>query len=87
MKDSGQGSPEYYPASGRGDVETATLDELIDERLKLQEAKKLNVVASEEEVSKVIGSIAEKNKMTWSSNRTFISGNQATRGRRAHHCR
>mgnify|MGYP003341473735 CR=1 FL=1 len=40
------------------------LDELIDERLKLQEAKKLNVIANEDEVNKIIQSIAEKNKMT-----------------------
>lgn len=40
------------------------LEELIDERLKLQEAKKLNVVASDEEVDKIMASIAEKNKMT-----------------------
>ncbi len=40
------------------------LEELIDERLKLQEAKKLNVVASEEEVDKIMSSLAEKNKMT-----------------------
>jgi peptidyl-prolyl cis-trans isomerase SurA len=40
------------------------LEELIDERLKLQEAKKLNVVASDEEVDKIMDSIAEKNKMT-----------------------
>jgi peptidyl-prolyl cis-trans isomerase SurA len=40
------------------------LDELIEERLKLQEAKKLNVVASDEDVAKVVRSLAEKNKMT-----------------------
>ncbi len=39
------------------------LEELIDERLKLQEAKKLNVVASDEEIDKIMRSIAEKNKM------------------------
>ena len=40
------------------------MEELIDERLKLQEAKKLNVLVGEEEVDKIMGSIAEKNKMT-----------------------
>jgi peptidyl-prolyl cis-trans isomerase SurA len=40
------------------------LEELIDERLKLQEAKRLSVVASEEDVDKIMNSIAEKNKMT-----------------------
>ncbi len=40
------------------------LDELIEERLKVSEAKKLNVLASDEDVSRVVKSIAEKNKMT-----------------------
>lgn len=40
------------------------LDELVEERLKLQEAKKLNVLATDEDVSRIIKSIAEKNKMT-----------------------
>lgn len=40
------------------------LEELIDERLKLQEAKRLNVISSEEDVDKIMNSIAEKNKMT-----------------------
>lgn len=43
---------------------TKAQDELIDEKLKLQEAKKLSVVASEDEVDKIIGGIAERNKMT-----------------------
>jgi peptidyl-prolyl cis-trans isomerase SurA len=45
-------------------IRKEALEELIDERLKLQEAKKLNVVASDEEVDKIMASIAEKNKMT-----------------------
>lgn len=40
------------------------LDELIDERLKLQEAKRLNLVASDEEVNNSVNLIAQKNKMT-----------------------
>lgn len=40
------------------------LEELIDERLKLQEAKRLNVVVGDEEVDRIMRSIAEKNKMT-----------------------
>lgn len=39
-------------------------DELIDEKLKLQEAKKLSAIASEAEVDKFVGGIAERNKMT-----------------------
>lgn len=38
-------------------------DELIDEKIKLQEAKKLSAIASEEEVSVFVRSIAERNKM------------------------
>jgi peptidyl-prolyl cis-trans isomerase SurA len=44
-------------------LKKGALDELIDERLKLQEAKRLNVVASDEDVSRIIKSLAEKNKM------------------------
>jgi peptidyl-prolyl cis-trans isomerase SurA len=40
------------------------LDELIEERLKLQEAKRLNVVAGKDEVDRIIASMAERNKMT-----------------------
>lgn len=40
-----------------------SLEELIDERLKLQEAKRLNVAIGEEEVDRIIRGIAEKNKM------------------------
>ena len=40
------------------------LDELIDERLKLQEAKKLSVVAADDEVDRIISGMAERNKMT-----------------------
>ena len=39
------------------------LDELIEERLKIQEAKRLNVVAGKEEVEKIVMGIAQRNKM------------------------
>lgn len=39
------------------------LEELIDERLKLQEAKRLNVVVGDEQIDTVMQSIAQKNKM------------------------
>lgn len=39
-------------------------DELIDEKLKIQEAKRLSVLTGEDEIDKVIGGIAERNKMT-----------------------
>ncbi len=38
-------------------------DELIDEKIKLQEAKKLSALASDEDVNVLIRSIAERNKM------------------------
>ncbi|MGH8337530.1 MAG: SurA N-terminal domain-containing protein, partial [Gammaproteobacteria bacterium] len=40
------------------------LDELIEERLKLLEAKRLNVLASDEDVNRIVHNLAEKNKMT-----------------------
>jgi peptidyl-prolyl cis-trans isomerase SurA len=40
------------------------VEELIEERLKLQEAKRVNVVASDDDVEKLIKSIAERNKLT-----------------------
>jgi peptidyl-prolyl cis-trans isomerase SurA len=40
------------------------LNELIEERLKLQEAKRLNVVAGTADIDRVISTMAERNKMT-----------------------
>ena len=40
------------------------LEELIDERLKLQEAKRLNVAVADDEVNRAIAGIAERNKVT-----------------------
>jgi peptidyl-prolyl cis-trans isomerase SurA len=42
----------------------SALDELIEERLKLQEAKRLNVLAEDRDVDTVVKSIAERNKMS-----------------------
>jgi peptidyl-prolyl cis-trans isomerase SurA len=39
------------------------MDELIEERLKVQEAKRLNVVAGDDEVDRLISGIASRNKM------------------------
>jgi peptidyl-prolyl cis-trans isomerase SurA len=44
-------------------LKKGALDELIDERLKLQEAKRLNVIASDDDVGKIVRNLAEKNKM------------------------
>ena len=40
------------------------IKELVEERLKLQAAKRNNVVASDEQVGKIIAGIAQRNKMT-----------------------
>jgi peptidyl-prolyl cis-trans isomerase SurA len=50
---------EYVPTARK-----QALDELIDERLKLQEAKKLSVVTGDDEVERVVSGMAERNKMT-----------------------
>lgn len=42
----------------------AALDELIDEKLKLQEAKRLNLLAGDDEANMMVKNIAERNKMT-----------------------
>lgn len=39
------------------------LDELIDERLKMQEAKSLSVIAADDEVERIVSGMAERNKM------------------------
>jgi peptidyl-prolyl cis-trans isomerase SurA len=45
-------------------VKKQAIEELIDERLKLQEAKKQSVTIEDSEVDRVINGIAERNKMT-----------------------
>ncbi len=40
------------------------IEDLIDERLKLQEAKRLNVLVPDEEVDKIVAGMAQRNKMT-----------------------
>jgi peptidyl-prolyl cis-trans isomerase SurA len=53
---------------------TKAQDELIDEKIKLQEAKKLSAVATDEEVSTFVRSIAERNKMTEAQFGTHLKG-------------
>jgi peptidyl-prolyl cis-trans isomerase SurA len=48
----------------RPEARKEALDELIEERLKLQEAKRLNVIAGNDAVDRVIAGMAERNKMT-----------------------
>lgn len=45
-------------------VKKAALEELIEEKLKLQEAKRQGVTVDDAEISRVIAGIAERNKMT-----------------------
>ncbi len=40
------------------------LEELVEERLKMQEAKRLSVIASDDDVERIIKGIAERNKQT-----------------------
>jgi peptidyl-prolyl cis-trans isomerase SurA len=40
------------------------IEELVEEKLKLQEAKRLNAVTDEQEIEKILGEIAGRNKMT-----------------------
>ncbi len=42
----------------------SAMEELIEERLKLQEAKKLSITVTDEDVGRVIKNIAERNKLT-----------------------
>ena len=53
-----QVTAEYVPTARK-----QALDELVDERLKLQEAKRLNVVAADDEVDRIVSGMAERNKM------------------------
>jgi peptidyl-prolyl cis-trans isomerase SurA len=48
----------------RPQARKAALDELIEERLKMQEAKRLNLIAETDAVDRVISGMAERNKMT-----------------------
>jgi peptidyl-prolyl cis-trans isomerase SurA len=50
---------EFRPVARKG-----ALEEIVDERLKMQEAKRLSVLATKEEVDRVLKSMAERNKMT-----------------------
>ncbi len=55
-------------------LKKGALDELIEEKLKLQEAKKNNVVASDDDVARIVRSLAEKNKMTEAQFAQHLSG-------------
>lgn len=53
----------------------AAIEEIIEEKLKLQEAKKEGVEISDEEINRIIKSIAERNKQTEAQ---FIAGLKST---------
>lgn len=67
-KDFGQGlqrqAVEQARSAALPGMKKQALEELIDERLKLQEAKRLNVVIADDEVARVITGIMERNKLT-----------------------
>ena len=62
-------------ASALPGAKKAALDELIDEKLKLQEAKRQNIQVPEEEVNRVIASIAERNKVSQEQLAQQLGGN------------
>lgn len=51
------------------------IKELVEERLKLQEARRNNVLAGDDEISKIISGIAERNKMTEDQFAKHMAGN------------
>ena len=55
-------------------MKKAALDELIDERIKLQEAKRTNSLVPDAEIDRVIDGIAEKNKMNKTQLATQLGG-------------
>ena len=54
-------------------VRQRVLDELIDERLKMQEATRLNVVAEKDDVNRIVNGLAERNKMTQQQFTAYIA--------------
>jgi len=51
-------------ASAVASSEKEAREELINEKIKIQEAKRLNVLADDKEVNRILTGIAERNKMT-----------------------
>lgn len=66
-KDFAKGLQEQAVTSARASVlpglRKQAQEELIEERLKLQEAKRLNVLAEDDEINKIMAGLAERNKM------------------------
>jgi peptidyl-prolyl cis-trans isomerase SurA len=69
-------------ASALPGMKKSAIDELIEEKLKLQEAKRQSVVIGDDEVNRVMLSIAERNKMTEAQFMQQLGGGaDAMRGR------
>ena len=62
-------------ASALPGLKKQALDELIEEKLKLQEAKKQNVTIEDDEIKRALAGIAERNKMTIDEFTKQIGGN------------
>lgn len=56
-------------------VRKSAIEELIDEKLKLQEAKRQNVVIAEDEVTRIITGIMERNKLSEAEFAKQLGGN------------
>ena len=65
---------ESAKASAVPGMKKAALEELIDEKIKLQEAKRLGVSIGDEDINKVMLGIAERNKMTEAQFMTQLGG-------------
>ena len=50
------------------------IEELIEERLKMQEAKKLNIVVSDDDVNRALKGVADRNKMSESQFAEHLKG-------------
>lgn len=56
-------------------VKKQAMDELIDEKLRLQEAKKQNAMVGDDEVNRVVEGLAQRNKMTLDEFSKQVGGN------------
>jgi peptidyl-prolyl cis-trans isomerase SurA len=65
---------ESAKASALPGMKKAALEELIEEKIKLQEAKRVGVSIGDDDVNRVLSSIAERNKMTEAQFMTQLGG-------------
>src|SRR4029077_1515139 len=64
----------------RGRLNSQVLRSMIDEKLQMQEAKRQNVSASDDELNKAIGQIEKQNNMQPGQLNTFLQGHGIDRG-------